>query len=256
MKEKEKKKGRISIVIAAYNEEKRIKGTLEKITQFFDNNVLEYEIIVANDGSTDKTKEIIDTFSKRCKNLKIIDNKMNNGKGFVVRQGISQATGDSIIITDADLAYPIDQIRKFLEASKEYDLVVGSRVHKGSIYLMEHEKFKSILVRHMTSRVFNKYVRLLFGFPWNDTQCGLKVISQNMKHKITKLGKINGFGYDVELFTIALHNNMKVIELPVKVIHSYTDSKIKMYKHIPLMFIESLRIKWNEHSGLYKNESG
>jgi dolichyl-phosphate beta-glucosyltransferase len=248
-------KEKISIVIAAYNEEKRIERTLEEITSFFDKQEKEYEIIVGNDGSKDRTKEIVASFSRKNPSVKLIDNDVNRGKGFVVRQGISCATGKSIIVTDADLAYPIEQIQNFIDASKEYDLVVGSRVHSGSIYLMEHQKFKSIFLRHLTSRVFNVFVRCLFGFPWKDTQCGLKVISPKMKKIITQFGKIKGFGYDVELFTIALHNDAKVTELPVKVIHSYTDSKIKMYKHIPLMFIESLRIKWNEWNGYYNKKS-
>jgi dolichyl-phosphate beta-glucosyltransferase len=247
-------KDKVSIVIAAYNEEKRILSTLERISGFFEKSNWDYEIILVNDGSSDGTLEITKKFGTKCPRIKIIDNQDNKGKGFVVRQGIQHATSERIIITDADLAYPIEQVSNFFDSTDGYDLVVGSRVHKGSIYLMEHQKFKSILARHTTSRVFNMYVRFLFGFKWKDTQCGLKVISARMAKKLMQLGRINGFAYDVEFFTIAKHaKEMRVMEIPVKVIHSYTDSKIKMYKHIPLIFFESLRIKWNESRGLYKD---
>lgn len=248
--QKRDKNKKISLIIVGYNEEKNIYNTLKKVYAFFKKTYTHYEIIFVNDGSTDKTLEIVTSFSKQCP-INVISNSKNNGKGFVVRQGILSATGDFIIITDADLAYPIEQIGPFIDACKVTDIVVGTRIHKDSVYLMNHRAFQLILLRHVTSRLFNKYVNLLFDISASDTQCGLKVFKAKIAKEIAQASKINGFSYDVEIFVLAKKLEAKVTELPIHVVQTYPDSKVIIWKHSPKMFLEALQIKYNELTGVY-----
>lgn len=241
---------KISIVIVGYNEENNIGSTLRTINQFFRSKYKDYEIIFVNDGSTDSTLNVVKNLSKTFK-LKIISNKKNKGKGFVVRQGMLSAKGDIIIITDADLAYPIEQIGPFIDAMNDFDLAVGSRMHKDSLYLMNNKCFNFLLLRHITSRIFNAYARFLFNIPATDTQCGIKVMRKELAKRIAAVSKTNGFGYDVELFVIAKKLGAKIIELPVRVIQAYPDSKVIIWKHSPKMFLEVLKIKYNNLKGVY-----
>lgn len=242
----------VSVVIVGYNEEKKIKESLEAVQLFFKQNKICYEIIFVDDGSTDKSQSIVAEFSQKEPRIIIISNKKNHGKGYVVRQGLAAAKGEFIVVTDADLAYPPDQISAFLSVCKENDIVVGTRIHKNAMYIMNYKSFKLLLLRHLISRFFNKLVQFLFGIRATDTQCGLKVFRRDIAKKIAALTKINGFSYDVEMFIIAKKKGAKITEFPVKVIHSYADSKVMIFKHSRQMFLEVLQIKWYELTGVYE----
>ncbi len=244
----------ISIIIAAYNEETKIAQTLETVIAIFDKKKEKYgnyEIILVDDGSTDKTSEEANIVSKKYPQVKVVSSMPNKGKGFAIRKGMNEAKGDIFLLTDADLAYALNNVDPFLDACSLYDVAVGTRIHPESTYLMNYTSFKLIFFRHIISRFFNALVDFFFGIKQTDKQCGLKVMKKEIGKIIVSHGKINGFSYDVELFLIAKNRGSKIIELPVQVKYSDTDSKVRVWKHAPKMFLELLTIKYNQLKGVY-----
>ena len=242
---------KVSIIIVCYNEENKIKNSIEVITAYVKKKKWSYEIIFVDDGSTDGTFSIVQVCAREIPNVKIITNKRNHGKGYVIRQGLLAAEGEYVVTTDADLAYPVEQLEGFLSACTSCDMVVGTRIHKNAVYIMNYKSFALLLIRHLTSRMFNLYVRLMFGISFTDTQCGIKVYKNRFAKIVAAKGKIHGFSYDVETFLIAKKVGARVKEHPVTVIHSYADSKVKIFRHTIKMFLEVLGIKWNEITGAY-----
>lgn len=254
IKKEERKIQSISIIIAAYNEEKKIKQTLIDLIAIFDKKrekYENYEIILIDDGSTDKTSEEANAVSKKYPQVKVISSMPNKGKGFAIRKGMNEAKGDIFLLTDADLAYALNNIDTFLDSCSLYDVAVGTRMHPQSTYLVNYKSFKLIFLRHIISRFFNTIVYIFFGIKQKDKQCGLKVMKKELGKEIASQGKINGFSYDVELFLIAKNRGSKIIELPVQVKYSDTDSKVRVWKHAPKMFLELLIIKYNQLKGVY-----
>ncbi len=168
----------LSIVIPAYNEEKRLEPSLQRITEFMEKNFQNYEILLIDDGSTDNTAEIANKF--KSKKLRIIQNPKNMGKGFSVKLGMINAQYDPILFTDADLATPIEETTKFLDAIKQgFDVVIASRNSEGSKITVEQPRY-----RQMLGKAFPLIVKNLILSDFNDTQCGFKMFKKEAARKI------------------------------------------------------------------------
>src|SRR4030042_1076107 len=162
----------ISIVIPTYNEEKRISSSLEKVVSFLKNRVEEFEIIVSDEGSSDKTGEKVEDFKGRIKNLKLIKSERKSWarKGLAVNKGVLAASGDIIVFTDADFSTPIEEIDKLLsKLNAGYDIAIGSRALDRST-VKRHQN----IFRETMGRIFNILVRILTVRGIVDTQCGFK----------------------------------------------------------------------------------
>jgi len=152
----------LSVIIPAYNEEKRIAKTLLAVDEYLKKQSYQYEILVVNDGSKDKTAEVVNDLSLQITNLKLVDNKENHGKGFVVRHGMLAAEGDIRLFMDADNSTSIDQVAKFLPYfSQGYDVVVGSRRAIGSVNIVKQSGIREFLGK-MFRLVVHFVVPLLF----------------------------------------------------------------------------------------------
>ena len=165
----------LSVIIPAYNEEKRLSKTLEEIDKYLSKQNYDYEILVVNDGSKDKTAQVIRDRVSVIQNLRLIDNKKNNGKGYVVRQGMLEAKGEYRIFTDADNSTSIDQVEKmwpYFEAG--FDIVFGSRDAKGAILDLPQSPLRRFL-----GEVFGFLTNLIVG-TWGiaDSQCGFKCFTK------------------------------------------------------------------------------
>jgi len=249
----------LSIVIPAYNEERRIYKTLREINNYLVKQTYGYEIIVVSDGSTDKTVKVLSNLKSQISNLKIIDNKENNGKGFVVRQGMLAAEGDFRLFTDADNSTSIDQIEKilpwFAEASphltphsaspgsvfnKGFDIVIGSRDVKGAVLDPPQPWLRQIILGE-GFKLFRKLIIGLWGV--EDTQCGFKCFTKKAAEDIFPKCKINRFAFDPEILVIAEKLGYKIKEIPV---HWKNDpeSKVK-FKSILKMALDLFKIRWN-----------
>lgn len=226
----------LSIVIPVYNEEKRIPDTLKKIIEFFKNQKINYEILVVNDGSKDKTVEVCKPYENE--RIKVIDYKPNQGKGYAVRKGMLNAGGDIAVFSDADLSTPIEEIDKFLPYFKQgFDIVIGSRALKES-----NIKIHQPVYREWMGRVFNLFVQRFAIKGIKDTQCGFKAFTQNAAKKVFGLQQLNRFSFDVEALYIANKLGFRIKEVPVTWINDEA-SKVSAIKDSIKMFKDILKIK-------------
>jgi dolichyl-phosphate beta-glucosyltransferase len=236
----------LSIIIPAYNEEERLPKTLKDINDYLKSQNYDYEILVISDGSKDKTVEIARSLQPEIKGLKVISNKENHGKGFVVRQGLLGARGEIRLFTDADNSTSIDQVEKmFSFFEKGFDVVIGSRDIKGAV-LDPPQPWH----RRVVGNIFNLMVQFLVGL-WGiwDTQCGFKALSAEAAEAVLPLCKIDRWAFDPEILKVARKKGYKIKEVPVRWVND-PDSKVKL-KGMIRMGLDLLKIRWNLITGKY-----
>ncbi len=228
----------ISIVIPAYNEEKRIGKTLERVYEYFKKKKTEFEIIVVDDGSNDRTVEIVEKFSSDKKEIRILKHEKNMGKGKAVKTGILDAKGNLILFTDADLSTPIEEFEKLKKAIENgYDIAIGSRGLKDSKIVIPQPFYRRII-----GRIFPLLVKLIVIKDFKDTQCGFKLFKKDIAKKIFSQLKTEGFAFDVEVLARGKKENFKIAEVGVLWYNS-PESKVSILKSPFKMFLELNRIK-------------
>ena len=236
----------LSIVIPAYNEEKSIQGALDGIFRFMGTKGYDYETILVDDGSVDRT-----VFRARQSELakagllRIIRNGTNRGKGYSVRKGILSSQGEYVLFTDADMSTPIEEIDKLFGAlDKGYDIAVGSRGVKGADI-----RFRQPWHRQSMGRMFNLLVKLLVMGGINDTQCGFKLFKGAIAREIAPLLRIEGFCFDVEMLYLARRKGCPIKETGVVWRHS-PGSKVRLIGSSSRMFFDLMKIRamHNENS--------
>jgi dolichyl-phosphate beta-glucosyltransferase len=233
----------LSIVIPAYNEEKRIGSTLEKISLYLSGKSFSSEIIVVNDGSSDSTSSVLEGYKNKIPQLSIIHNNPNRGKGYSVKKGILQAKGRYIIFSDADMSTPVEEADRFMSAFHEgIDLAIGSRHVAGA-----EIKVKQPLYRHLMGRFFNLFVRIIALPSISDSQCGFKGFSRECAFCVFQ--KINTFGYsfDVEVIYLAHKFGFNLKEIPVVWMDS-PSSRINPLTDPLNMFIDVIKIRWKHRN--------
>lgn len=236
----------LSVIIPAYNEEKRLPKTLEDIGNYLKKQNFDSEIIVVSDGSKDRTVEVAKEFAKNFKNLKVIEYKENKGKGFGVRVGMLEAQGKFRIFTDADNSTPISEIEKFWkEFESGADIVIGSREIKGAI-LDPPQPF----YRRFLGEGFKLLRKIIIGL-WEiqDTQCGFKCFKKEVVEKIFPKCKIDRFAFDPEILILAKKAGFKIKEVPIYW-RNDPNSKVKI-KSIIKMALDLLKIRLNLILGKY-----
>ena len=234
----------LSIVIPAHNEESRLPSTLEQVFRFIEKQSFASEVIVVENGSTDRTYEIAQEFTKKNANLRVIQNDWR-GKGLAVQRGVKEARGEYVFLCDADLSMPIEEISKFIPPQlKNVDIAIASREAPGAVRY--HEPY----YRHFTGRVFNTLIRWLVLPTLQDTQCGFKCIRANVARDIFRYQTLTGWAFDVELLYIARHHKYQVVEIPIDWYFN-ADSKISIFRDSLRMFLDLLLIRRNARRGLY-----
>jgi dolichyl-phosphate beta-glucosyltransferase len=207
----------ISVIIAAFNEEKRLPGTLIKIESFLESLEMEHEIIIVDDGSTDLTSAVSRTLSYRIKNLSVIRYENNMGKGYALRTGVAASRGNLVLVSDADLSTPIEEMLLLLPQITEnrYHAAIGSRALAESNIIKKQPWW-----RQEMGRIFNRFVHLIVLDSFSDTQCGFKLFDGNTARRLLREAHINRFAYDVEILALALSRGCKVCEVPIRWINS------------------------------------
>ena len=236
-----------SIVVPAYNEAQRLGDSLERILAHIARMRWSAEIIVVNDGSTDNTGAIVAEFARRNPLIRLVDNPGNRGKGYTVRNGMLNASGQVLLFSDADLSSPIE------EASKLFAVIENGRadVAIGSRYLQsEMQTRKQPLYRRMLGRAFNLALRATLGLSYVDTQCGFKAFSRKAANAIFPNMRIEGWGFDPEILFLAKRYGLEVTEVPVSWAHDHR-SKINPIRDGARMLGELMRVRLNSLSGKY-----
>lgn len=226
----------ISIIIPGYNEEKRILASLESLSAFCEEHFQTYEILFVDDGSTDRTRELIASFGNP--RVRVVAYDQNRGKGFAVKKGTLSAMGQYRFFTDADLPYDLSG---FLEAMHFFhtgpcDVVVGARDHPDST-----DRAGQTLVRRTASKAFSALVRLMLNVNIKDTQCGFKGFTAEAAEKLFSLSAIKGYAFDVELLSLAQALDLKVCQVPVSLVER-NHSKVRMSLDAPMMFWDVLKL--------------
>ncbi len=228
----------LSIVIPAYNEEKRILPTIKRVCDYLAAQNYSYEIIVVDDGSSDNTAQLIKDFIKPENNVSIIANGANRGKGFTVRNGVLSANGKYIFFTDADLSTPIEELEKCLPFLQNgYEVVIGSRSLPDSDIIVHQPWY-----REMMGKIFNFIVTVILLEGIVDTQCGFKGFTKEAAKTVFNKCGINGFSFDVEALYLSRKQKYNIKEVPI----SWKDatlSKVNPIKHSLQMFLDLLVIK-------------
>ena len=238
----------LSIIIPSFNEELRLPATLEKIARYIERERRSTEVIVVDDGSTDRTAEVAESFRGRFSQLRVLANGANRGKGYSVRHGSLEARGEMILFTDADLSAPIEEAGKLLAALKDHDVAIGSRAMDRRLIAVRESAF-----REFAGIIFNKIVRIVLWLPFVDTQCGFKAFRRERCRVIFEQQTIERFGFDPELLYLARHHGLSTVEVPVRWAHSPA-TKVSMMRDSVQMFLDVVIIRGNALRGRYRME--
>lgn len=236
----------ISIVIPAYNESARIGATLPQVVACIREHGWNAEVIVVNDGSKDTTSRLVLDFAMHAREVRLLENPGNCGKGFSVRNGLLHARGEIVMFTDADLSAPIAEAELLFTAIRNgADIAIGSRWLERS-----RQKHRQPIYRQFFGRCFNLITRVVMGLPFYDTQCGFKAFTRDAAQTVFQLQTIERWGFDPEILFIALKRHLRIDEVPVTWGHDER-SRISYLKDGLHMIGEVAVIRWNALLGRY-----
>ena len=238
----------LSIIIPSFNEELRLSSTLEKIARYVERERRSTEVIVVDDGSTDRTAEVAESFRGKLPELRVLANGTNRGKGYSVRHGSLEARGAMVLFTDADLSSPIEEAGKLFAALQDHDVAIGSRALDRRLIEVRESAF-----REFAGIIFNKIVRIVLRLPFVDTQCGFKAFRRERCRVIFEQQTIERFGFDPELLYLARHHGLSTVEVPVRWAHSPA-TKVSMMRDSVQMFLDVVIIRWNALRGRYRKD--
>jgi glycosyltransferase involved in cell wall biosynthesis len=198
----------LSFVIPAYNEEDAIEDALGTLDEAVKNKKLQYEIVVVDDGSKDKTLLKAMAYASMNCHVRVVSYNKNMGKGYAVKAGFMQATGEVVVFADSDMDVDLGTVSSYVEALQHGDIVIASKWHPQSVVEMP-------LIRKILSHGFNVLVRILTGAKLKDTQAGLKAIKKSAFKDVFPRLTVKRYAFDVELLAVANLYGLKVVEMPV-----------------------------------------
>jgi dolichyl-phosphate beta-glucosyltransferase len=233
----------LTLIIPAYNEERRLPRSLEQISAFVQQQTEPMEVIIVENGSTDRTTEIAEAYAARYPFARVLHSP--KGKGAAVRAGMMEGRGRYLFICDSDLSMPITEVRKFLPPLLEqYDVAIASREGPGA------HRYGEPGYRHLMGRVFNLIVRVLAIPGFQDTQCGFKSFRAEVGKEVFAELTMTGWVFDVEALFIAQRRGCQVVAVPIDWYFD-ADSRIEPLRDTWRMFRDVLRIRVNGWRGVY-----
>jgi glycosyltransferase involved in cell wall biosynthesis len=252
-----KDKTLISYIIPAYQAETFIYNKLTLFSRYCENTDLKSEIIVVNDGSTDRTDEVIKTFlndNKGNQIFKYINLPENRGKGAAVKKGFEQSEGQYIVFTDCDLPYKFKDIKSVVNnlMHSSANIVIACRMHKDSVYHIRSENLSYIYIRHTSGRVYNWIINFFTGLNISDTQAGLKGFDRDTADLILRKMTIEGFSFDVDLLTCAKENEKSIVTVPIEFNYDSEMSSINFIKQTFVMTFGLFRVFLKKILGDYR----
>jgi dolichyl-phosphate beta-glucosyltransferase len=236
---------RLSVVVPAYNEERRLAATLRTLRDFLKEQPWDWEVRLIDDGSDDRTAEIAESFSASEPRV-IVQREPHRGKGGTVKAGLLAARGGYRFICDADLSMPVTELPRFLPpALSNFDVAIGSREGSGARRVSEP------FHRHLMGRLFNYAVQLMALPGIQDSQCGFKMFTAAAVDAIFPFVTVDGWAFDVEVLTIARLRRLRIVEVPIEW-HYREESRLSMLGDGLTMLGQIFRIKWRAIRGQYR----
>ena len=233
----------LSVVIPAFNEEARIAGTLSRVIEYLSGRDYQWEVVVADDGSTDHTAQLVGREIVEYSNVRVL-RLPHRGKGWAVKNGMLAAEGEYRLLSDADLSVPIEQVERLLPLFESddsgmpcVDIVLGSREAPGALRIGEPVR------RHLMGRFFNFLVSRLAVPGLADTQCGFKCFRGGSAQDLFPRLTLDGFAFDVELLHLARERGLTYYEVGVDWYYQ-SQSKVRPIQDSLAMTLDLLKIRW------------
>jgi dolichyl-phosphate beta-glucosyltransferase len=234
----------LSIIIPAHNEENRLPASLEAIKQFLAGQSFAAEVIVVENGSTDGTLQLAESYQIKIPYLKVFHEEQR-GKGLAVKRGMLEAEGDYRFICDTDLSMPISEVNKFLPPLLSgVEVAIASREAPGAV------RYNEPSYRHLVGRAFNLMVRIMALPGLQDTQCGFKMFRADVAQKVFPLQTLAGMSFDVEVLFITRKMGYRITEVPIPWYFN-ADSRVRLIRDSFRMFFDLITIRFNSLGGRY-----
>ena len=230
----------LSIIIPAYNEEKRIGKSLRDISAYFATRDQQYELLVVDDGSSDGTAAVVTAAAAENPHISLISSERNRGKGHALRMGVLASSGERVLVSDADLSTPIDEVET-LEAAMvagNCDIAIGSRALALSRILKRQPWWGQGM-----GKIFNRIVKFIVLDGFEDTQCGFKLFNGEKAREIFSRAVTDRFAYDVEILLLGRKSGYRIIEVPIRWINA-PGSKVNPVVDSPRMVLDLLIMRY------------
>jgi dolichyl-phosphate beta-glucosyltransferase len=234
----------LTVVVPAFNEERRLGRLLVELTERGDLVCMRagfelVEILVVDDGSTDRTSEILARAQTDHPRLRVLRRQSNGGKGAAVRDGVGAARGDCVLMTDVDLSTPLDELESLANAlNSGARIAIGSRSVTGARVILHQPRHRELM-----GKCFNVLLRVATGVPWRDTQCGFKLFDRSAALPLFELQRIDGFAFDAELCVNARRLGIRLDEVPIRWTDN-PDTRVTLVGSSLRMLVDLVRIAW------------
>jgi dolichyl-phosphate beta-glucosyltransferase len=234
----------LSVIIPAFNEERRLSTTIEKVLAYLQAQSYSSEVLIVENGSQDSTFQIAQGYAEQHANLRVI-REQQRGKGLAVKRGMLEACGEYRFMCDADFSMPVTEINRFLPpAQTGFDILIASREAPGAV------RYNEPAYRHFVGRVFNAMIRLIALPELQDTQCGFKCFRNSVAEDVFRLQTLRGWSFDVEVLFIAKQRGYRIAELPIPWYFN-PDSHVDVVRDSIQMALDLFRIRLNGLRGEY-----
>jgi dolichyl-phosphate beta-glucosyltransferase len=242
---------RLSVVIPAYDEARVIGDSLSRLVTYLQGTP-DPELIVVDDGSRDRTCEIVCEVAARFPFTRLVQNDRNRGKGYSIKHGIAESRGEYVLFTDADLVYPIEGVEPFIRALDDgADVAIASRSHPGTLFALHPRHFSYIYQRYLVGRTYINLVNRMLGLGVSDTQAGFKCLRGDAARTIFARTTLYDFAFDVEALFIARQLGYRIVELPVYFLYLGEQSSVQLVKDSARMLADLWKIRQNGRNGVY-----
>jgi len=243
----------LSLVIPVYNAADRLAATLQAVDHFTAHATSRVEVIFVDDCSTEvETQAMLGDFARRRGDVRVLRNARNRGKGYSVARGMLAARGRHRVFTDVDLAYPLDQVHRIVDALElGADVAIACRVLPGSRYLMSPSFFHYLYTRHLMSRAFNRVVQAFLLPGILDTQAGLKGFTAAAAELCFRRTTIPGFGFDIECLYIAQQHGLAITQTAVNFRYDDEPTTVRFARDSSRMLQDIWQVRINAWRGRY-----
>jgi dolichyl-phosphate beta-glucosyltransferase len=243
----------VGLVIPVHHCAGSLERSLEEIELFLRDAPLRTEVLLVDDhGSDPEAGRMLRRFATRP-GVRLLRNDRNRGKGFSVRRGMLESTAQCRVFTDADIAYPLDEVWRIVSRMQRgADVAIACRVHHDSKYIMNVSYLRYFYTRHLLSRAFNQVVRLALLPGVHDTQAGLKGYTARAAEQVFPQVRIRGFGFDLECLYLARRFGFQIDQLPVRYRYADEPSTVRFVSDGVTMAADLARIRWRGWTGKYQ----